>query len=151
MIESVGLKNAAELVALATTGQLESVLDEDIWRLGRNSWEERFDPTRFALWLHAFAEVGDDALVKHLIELPRELVILVVHRLVLVIHIDTLKNKLARVAREGALGHRPGRGRAHTECDVALTTIEPAQSSVARTPLPAAPPPHSPAHSGRCA
>lgn len=90
LIDSVGLEDAAELVALATTQQLESVFDEDLWQVGQGGWEERFDPARFALWLHAFSEAGEDAVVRRLIELPLEFVILAVHRLILVIDIDSL-------------------------------------------------------------
>lgn len=89
-IDSVGLEDAAELVALATTQQLESVFDEDLWQVGQGGWEERFEPARFALWLHAFNEAGEDAVVRRLLELPLEFVILAVHRLILVIDIDSL-------------------------------------------------------------
>lgn len=40
-IDSVGLEDAAELVALATTQQLESIFDEDLWQIGRGGWEAR--------------------------------------------------------------------------------------------------------------
>jgi hypothetical protein len=90
LIDSVGLEDAAELVALATTQQLESVFDEDLWQVGQGGWEERFDPARFALWLHAFSEAGEDAVVRRLLELPIDFVILAVHRLILVIDIDSL-------------------------------------------------------------
>jgi hypothetical protein len=89
-IDSVGLEDAAELVALATTQQLESVFDEDLWKSRRSDWEEHFDPARFALWLHAFSEAGQDAVIQRLIELPLDFVILAVHRLILVIDIDSL-------------------------------------------------------------
>lgn len=90
LIHSVGLEDAAELVALASTAQLESIFDEDLWHLDGRKWEERFDPRRFALWLHAFAEAGEEALVKRLVELPLDFVILAVHRLILVIDTDRL-------------------------------------------------------------
>lgn len=90
IIDAVGLEDAAELVALATTQQLEAVFDEDLWRLERGNWEEHFNPARFALWLHAFSEAGEDAVIGRLTELPLDFVILAVHRLVLVIDIETL-------------------------------------------------------------
>ena len=58
IIDAVGLEDAAELVALARTQQLEAVFDADLWRLGQDDWEEHFNPARFALWLHAFSEAG---------------------------------------------------------------------------------------------
>lgn len=90
LIQSVGLEDAAELVALASTAQLEGVFDEDLWRLEPGRWEESFDVERFALWLHAFAEAGDPALVERLVELPLDFVVLAVHRLILVIDIERL-------------------------------------------------------------
>ena len=90
VIDAVGLEDAAELVALATTQQLEAVFDADLWRPEQGNWEERFNPARFALWLHAFSEAGEDAVVRRLTELPLDLVILAVNRLILVIDIDSL-------------------------------------------------------------
>jgi hypothetical protein len=90
LINTVGLEDAAELVALATTQQLESVFDEDLWNAGPGHWEEHFDAARFALWLHAFSEAGEDALIKRFLELPLDFVILAVHRLILVIDIDSV-------------------------------------------------------------
>jgi hypothetical protein len=90
LINSVGLEDAAELVALATTPQLESVFDEDLWQVEPGGWEEHFDPARFALWLHAFAEAGEAAVIRRLVELPLDFVILAVQRLILVVDIDSL-------------------------------------------------------------
>jgi len=90
LINTVGLEDAAELVALATTQQLESVFDEDLWKARPGDWEEHFDSARFALWLQAFSEAGEDALIKRFLELPLDFVILAVHRLILVIDIDSV-------------------------------------------------------------
>jgi hypothetical protein len=90
LIDKVGLEDAADLVALATTQQLESVFDEDLWHAGADGWEEHFDPARFALWLHAFGEAGEDSVIARLVELPIDLVTLSVHRLVLVLNIDSI-------------------------------------------------------------
>jgi hypothetical protein len=90
LVDSIGLEDAAELVALATTEQLESVFDEDLWKAEPEAMEERFDPTRFALWLHAFSEAGQEAVVRRLLELPLDFLILAVHRLVLVLDIEAL-------------------------------------------------------------
>lgn len=91
LIDSVGLEDASELVALASTAQLETVFDEDLWQSGGdNAWQEQFDPARFALWLHAFVEAGEDALVRRLVELPLDLVTLAVQRLILVLDIESL-------------------------------------------------------------
>lgn len=109
LIESVGLEDAAELVALATTTQLEAVFDEDLWRADPGEWEERLDAGRFGLWLHAFAEAGEEAVVHRLLELPFDLVTYAIHCLMLVIDIDSLAVATASPGRmdefeEKALG-----------------------------------------------
>jgi hypothetical protein len=94
LIDRVGLEDAGELVALASTAQLERVFDDDLWRADRAGGDETFRPERFALWLRVMLEAGEEALVKRLCELPPELVALAVHRLVLVVDIDVLEEQL---------------------------------------------------------
>jgi hypothetical protein len=95
LIDAVGLESAGELVALATTTQLERVFDEDLWREDAVGEDPRFDPARFALWLEILFEAGVEAVVKRLCELPLDFVILAVARLVLVIDMDRLGVELA--------------------------------------------------------
>jgi hypothetical protein len=90
LIESVGLEDAGEIVALASDEQLEAVFDEDLWKTGDGGWEERFDPARFALWLHVFSEAGEAALIERLNSLPLDFLTLAVQRLILVVDIDAL-------------------------------------------------------------
>jgi hypothetical protein len=94
LIDRIGLEDAGELVALASTEQLERVFDDDLWRAARAGGDETFRPERFALWLRVMFEAGEDALVRRLCELPQELVALAVHRLVLVVDIDVLEEQL---------------------------------------------------------
>lgn len=100
LIRRVGLEDAAELVALATTEQLEQVFDEDLWRVGAEGYLEQFDPARFALWLHAFSEAGEEAVVKRLVELPIDFVTLAIQRLILVIDIDALAVEMSNSRRD---------------------------------------------------
>src|SRR5215831_4035238 len=95
LIDRVGLEDAGELVALASTAQLERVFDDDLWRADRAGGDETFRPERFALWLRVMLEAGDDALVRRLCELPQDLVALAVHRLVLVLDMDVLEEQLS--------------------------------------------------------
>ncbi len=95
LIDAVGLESAAELVALATTSQLERVFDEDLWREDAVGEDPRFDPARFALWLEILFEAGESAVVTRLCELPLDFVILAVARLVLVVDIDRLGVELS--------------------------------------------------------
>src|SRR5215831_6836134 len=85
LIDRIGLEDAGELVALASTAQLERVFDDDLWRADRAGGDETFRPERFVLWLRVMAEAGEAQLVQRLGELPQDLLALAVHRLVLVL------------------------------------------------------------------
>src|SRR5436305_865882 len=76
LIERIGLEDAGELVALATTAQLERVFDDDLWRAARAGGDETFQPARFALWLRVMLEAGEDLLVQRWCELPQDLLAL---------------------------------------------------------------------------
>ncbi|HMI92049.1 MAG TPA: DUF6178 family protein [Polyangiales bacterium] len=85
LIEHVGLEDAGELVAAATTQQLARVWDRDLWSRPEQGGAERFDPERFALWLAVMLEAGEAQTVARLRELPIDLLTLAVHRLVRVV------------------------------------------------------------------
>lgn len=89
LVHDVGLEDAGELVALATTPQLEALFDDDLWKSG-DAAEERFDAERFVLWLEVLWEAGEAAVVKRLIELPREFVCFAVATLAYVLDTDAL-------------------------------------------------------------
>ena len=95
LIDRIGLEDAGELVALATTAQLERVFDDDLWRAERAGGDETFRPERFALWLRVMLDAGEELLVQRLCELPQELLALAVHRLVLVLDMDVVAEQLA--------------------------------------------------------
>jgi hypothetical protein len=46
LIEHVGLEDAGELIALATTDQLGRIFDEELWSASRPGEAERFSPER---------------------------------------------------------------------------------------------------------
>ena len=94
LIEHIGLEDAGELIALATTAQLERVFDDDLWRADRPAGDETFRPERFALWLRVMLDVGEDLLVQRLCELPEDLLALAIHRLVLVLDTDVVEEQL---------------------------------------------------------
>ena len=95
LIARIGLEDAGELVALASTAQLARVFDDDLWRADAAGGDETFRPERFVLWLRVMAEAGEDVLVQRLCELPEDLVALAIHRLVLVLDIDVLAEQLS--------------------------------------------------------
>ncbi len=100
LIDRIGLEDAGDLVALATTAQLERVFDDDLWRAEKAGDDETFRPERFALWLRVMLETGEDFLVQRLSELPQDLFALAVHRLVLVLDMDILTERLGEAGEE---------------------------------------------------
>jgi len=89
-IRHVGLEDAGELVALATTAQLVEVFDEDLWSSERPGQDEAFDAERFGVWLEVMLEAGDEIATARLCELPEEVVTLGLMRQVLVLDMDAL-------------------------------------------------------------
>lgn len=102
LIDEVGLADAGELVALATTEQIVQVFDDDLWKSERPGEEERFDAERFALWLEVLLEAGDAFVAARLVELPEELVTLALHRQVLVLGLDDLRATMADLDEDDA-------------------------------------------------
>mgnify|MGYP001550252081 CR=1 FL=1 len=95
LIGHVGLEDAGELVALATTEQLAEIFDQELWHSDRPGQDERFDSERFLLWLEIMHEAGDRFVAERLAELPQELVSLAFHRHLLVLTEDALRAELS--------------------------------------------------------
>jgi len=94
LIEEVGLEDAGELVALARPEQLYAVFDQDLWRRMGYGQEERFDVERFVLWLAVMSEAGDAFVAERLSQMPQELLTLGVSKLVLVLDMDDLSQRM---------------------------------------------------------
>jgi hypothetical protein len=58
VIQTCGLEDCAELVALATPEQISRVLDLDLWRVRTRGGDEELDADRFGLWLEVLMEAG---------------------------------------------------------------------------------------------
>jgi hypothetical protein len=100
LIDRIGLEDAGELVALASTSQLERLFDEDLWKAARAGEDESFRPERFALWLRIMLEGGEEFLLERLCELPQDLLALAIHRLVLVLDMDALAARMVGATEE---------------------------------------------------
>jgi hypothetical protein len=94
LIAHVGLEDAGELVALATTEQLAQVFDEDLWQSPAIGQDERFDSERFLVWLSILLEAGERSVAARLAELPQDLLTLAFQRHVLVLSEDELRAEL---------------------------------------------------------
>src|SRR4051812_19952112 len=58
IIETCGLEQCGELVAMATPRQLERVFDIDLWHAARPGLDEHLDGDRFARWLEVLMDAG---------------------------------------------------------------------------------------------
>ncbi len=75
VIQTCGLEDCGELVALATPGQLERIFDLDLWRAARPGSDEQFDARRFGVWLEVLAQSGPAAAARKLAGMEVELVV----------------------------------------------------------------------------
>lgn len=137
LIDRVGLEDAGEIVALATTEQIERVFDEDLWTRARAGDDETFDADRFVVWLEILLEAGSDVAARRLAELAPDVVTLAFHRLVSVVDTDALATEIAEGMRddadeieealEGALSHELGEymiiGRRHDGWDAIVSAL----------------------------
>jgi hypothetical protein len=99
LIGKIGLEDAGELVALATTAQIERIFDEDLWRSARPGKDEVFDAERFTLWLEVMMEAGAAFAAQKLSELDEDLVTLALCQRVLVIDLDALASSMSQADR----------------------------------------------------
>src|SRR5947208_1754617 len=75
VIQHCGLEDCAELVALATPGQLARVLDADVWRVHTSGCDEEFDADRFGLWIEVLLQSGAAIAAEKVVGLDIEVVI----------------------------------------------------------------------------
>jgi Family of unknown function (DUF6178) len=84
VIQTCGLEDSADLVALATPDQLQRVFDLDLWRSERPGLDEQLDAGRFATWLEVLLEAGAAAAAERLAAMDPDLVIAALAQHVLV-------------------------------------------------------------------
>jgi hypothetical protein len=75
VIQTCGLEDCAEFVALATPWQLARILDIDLWRARTPGADEGFDADRFGLWIAVVMEAGAAVAAEKVRGLDIELVI----------------------------------------------------------------------------
>ena len=84
VIQSCGLEDCGELVALATPDQLMRVFDLDLWRSDRPGLDEELDAHRFGVWLEVLMESGATVAAQKLVGVDIDLVIAALAQHVLV-------------------------------------------------------------------
>src|SRR5262247_2656523 len=75
VIQTCGLEDCGEIVALATPEQLARVFDLDLWRAPKAGLDEQFDADRFGVWLEVLLESGAAAAAQKLAGIDVDLVI----------------------------------------------------------------------------
>src|SRR5262245_24332600 len=75
VIQTCGLEDCGEIVALATPEQLARIFDLDLWRAAQPGRDEQFDADRFGLWLEVLLETGAAAAAQTLAGMDVDLVI----------------------------------------------------------------------------
>lgn len=98
LVRHIGLEDAGEIVALATTEQLVAAFDEDLFSNEEPGARETFDAKRFLVWLEVLLEAGDDVAASRIAELSEDFVIQAISSVVLVLDYDAL---LARMSDGG--------------------------------------------------
>lgn len=94
LIRKVGLEDAGELVALATTEQLVHAFDEDLFVSVRIGERESLDVGRFVVWLEVLLEAGDGVAADRIAELDEDFVAHALGGVLLVIEEDALRERL---------------------------------------------------------
>lgn len=75
LIQTCGLEDCGEIVALATPDQLARVFDLDLWRAARPGLDEQFDPGRFGVWIEVLVEAGPAVAAQKLAGMDVDLVV----------------------------------------------------------------------------
>ena len=75
VIQTCGLEDSAEVIALATPAQISRILDVDVWRAPIPGTDESFDADRFGIWLEVLMQAGGAAAARTLLGLDLDLVV----------------------------------------------------------------------------
>jgi hypothetical protein len=94
LVREVGVADAGEIIALATTDQLVAAFDEDLFVNRRPGQRERFDRRRFVTWLEVLLEAGDDAIARRVAELDEGFVAHALSTIVLVFDHEALRERI---------------------------------------------------------
>lgn len=95
LVRKVGVEDAGELLALATTPQIVAAFDEDLFRADEAGEREAFDASRFATWLEVLLEAGPEAAARRFSELSEDFVAHALSSLVLVLDDEALVRRMS--------------------------------------------------------
>lgn len=106
LVRHVGVEDAGELVALATTDQLVAAFDEDLFVNDRPGTRESFDRRRFVVWLEVLLEAGEEAAARRFTELSVDFVVQAVSSLVLVLDNDELMLRMGEGGEDARMADK---------------------------------------------
>lgn len=95
LVREIGVEDAGELVALASTEQLVAAFDEDLFVNSRPGGRETFSRERFVAWLEVLLEAGDQAAARRVAELSEDFVVNALSSLILVFDHDQLRERIS--------------------------------------------------------
>lgn len=95
LVRHIGVEDAGEIVAMATTSQLVAAFDEDLFVANAPGQREALDRHRFALWLEVLLEAGDEAAARRVTELSEDFVVHALSQMLLVLDQDALFARMA--------------------------------------------------------
>jgi hypothetical protein len=95
LVRKVGVEDAGEVVALATTEQLVAAFDEDLFGNDRPGQRERFDPHRFVVWLEVLLEAGDGVAAARFAELSEDFVVRALTSMLIVLDEEALRIRMS--------------------------------------------------------
>ena len=90
VIQTCGLEECGELVALASPAQLEGVFDLDLWRADGPGLDETFDADRFGVWLEVLVDVHAAVAARTLAGVDVGLVTTALAQYARVVHLATI-------------------------------------------------------------
>src|SRR5262245_57035711 len=120
VIQSCGLEDCAEVVALATSDQLARVFDLDLWRAREPGRDEALDADRFGVWLEVLSEAGVSVAAAKLVGMDVELVITALAQHLLVFDRAAVSGYTTTDGQEIA----PSRGLDRLGCEVGSYMVE---------------------------
>lgn len=88
LVRRVGVEDAGEILAMATSEQLVELFDGELWEA--EGGEEQLSPERFVLWLEVLAESGEAFVADRLAALPESMLVQAFAEQLLVLDVDAL-------------------------------------------------------------
>lgn len=76
LIEEIGLEDCGEIIAFASTKQIEAIFDEDLWKPLKSGADEKFNADRFGTWLEILSEIGHDKAIEKINEMDVEFLVM---------------------------------------------------------------------------